>query len=414
MQTKPTDPRQRLITGVFLLMWCLGAVLLGFHVHSQNGWVLGDWMIDYRQGFVRRGLLASVLAPLAHATGLPVAGFIAALLTAVLGACLFLFARVLSGRIKPFWYMLLLLSPAGLIFNVYGASQVGRKELLHFCMLALFVWLLDQRRLNARWALALSAMAAVAALSHEMMLFYVPYFFVAAYWSRQGRQAYVGAGAVAVGSGLAVLALTLFAQPFDGQAFCASLVSDDGAATSMCQGTILWPIQTVAASLADTWLAIGYFQYPLVYGLALMLALAPVLFWLRRYDRAVLQRTWASIGFAVVCSAPLFFLAVDWGRFIQIHLVSCAMVLALLLRKQGSVLEPAALPAGGASGVRVSSPLIPWRSGWAKQLAFGVTLLVGLVWNMPVCCQASVGMGLVEKIGNAQTFMAVVHRYWPQ
>jgi len=54
-----------LITLWAMRMWlgaiCLFAlVLIWRHVDNQNGWVLGDWMIDYRQGFVRRGLSGTV------------------------------------------------------------------------------------------------------------------------------------------------------------------------------------------------------------------------------------------------------------------------------------------------------------------------------------------------------------------
>jgi hypothetical protein len=291
-------------------------------------------------------------------------------------------------------------------------SQVGRKELLHFALLALFVWLLDRRKLNLPWALALGLMAAVAALSHELTLFYVPYFLIAAHWSRQGRPAYVAAFAVVLGSAVAVLSLSLFAQPFDGKAFCASLVAVDGMSTSMCDGTILWPLQTLRDSLADTRLAIDYFQYPSVYGVAVLLALAPIVLWLRRYKVSLLKKAWLGIAFAALLSGPLFMLAVDWGRFIQIHMVSSAMVLVLLLRRQPEQGSMAARSSGMAmTGEATPAPLIAWRHAWLRRGVAGVTLLSALAWNMPVCCQNSVGLGVIEKIGNSRTFMTVVSRY---
>jgi hypothetical protein len=184
----------------------------------------------------------------------------------------------------------------------------------------------------------------------------------------------------------------------------------------LCLGTILWPIQTLKDSLADTQVAIDYFAYPKVYSLAVLLALAPVLLWLRRYDAALFKRAWFGIAAAVLLSLPLFMMAVDWGRFIQIHMVSSAMVLTLLLVRQPRQVTVQGSVAGN-SGQRNSlvppAPLITLRHPWVRRGAAAGTLLFALAWNMPVCCQNSVGLGLIEKVSNSRVFVNVVSRYLP-
>jgi len=87
----------------------------------------------------------------------------------------YFFARILGAIRMPVWYAVLLLSPAGLFFSVYGADQVGRKEILLFASLAVFVWRLingarDSWAIHMLWAL----WGALLVFMHEGAVFLVP------------------------------------------------------------------------------------------------------------------------------------------------------------------------------------------------------------------------------------------------
>jgi hypothetical protein len=87
---------------------------------------------------------------------------------------------------------------------------------------------------------------------------------------------------------------------------------------------------------------------------------------------------------------PLFAVAVDWGRFIQIHLV-LGLVLWLFAAHQGQMASP-------QSEARRRPD---WHWGWSGLMLLGVVSL-GL-WNLPVCCENNVGNGL---IGHVLSFLA--------
>lgn len=384
------DRRQHLVTLACVGAWILALLLLAYQHGVQSGWVYGDWLIDYRQGFVRRGLpgqFTGWIGALLPGGALDYAAVFVALLWSAFLVGLWL---LLSQRQKPIWYLFLFLSPAGFLAYVYGADQVGRKEILLFASLTWFAvvhrWLTSP---PLPVVLLLSCIGIVLTLSHEMAVFYAPYFIIAGYWAGGGRFGGVAGWAMALGLVVGAAMLLAFGQTFDGRAFCSSLVQDESLSSSVCLGTITWPVLTVTASVSDAMKAIDAFDYPRVYTGALALALTPVAFWALASKRSVTRTDMFALSAALVASMPLFLLAVDWGRFIQTHLVLAAVVLALRL------------PAASVGE--------EWRWNWLKGstrwCVVALFALSYLVWHMPVCCQDRVGYGLVDRLGGLQRLL---------
>ncbi|MFT3857044.1 MAG: hypothetical protein QM742_05940 [Aquabacterium sp.] len=385
------DRRQQWIHVAFAAIWILALVFVLRHVQSQSGKHLGDWLIDYRQGFVRRGLPGAVFTPLASAIGWPVWYLPVVLVMGLWAVFLVRLAQLLSPREKPFWYLLLLMSPAGVAFGVYLIGDVSRKELIHLALLAQFTWLLDRRQLSLAWCVVLAAFAAVAGLAHEITVFYAAYFVVAAYWNGGGRPALMAAWAICLACAAAVLCVLYLAVPLDGAAYCRSLMLEQGASARLCEGIVLWDVLTVSGSLAQTISVARDYGYPSLYAAALLMTLGPVGLWMRRYATAQFLRTLVPIGIAVLASLPLFFIAFDWGRFIHVHVVSAALVLTLVLPRK----------AGQLAGQRFQAPppLLSLRRPWVRRGLALATMASALLWQMPLCCQSWVDLGLLDKAG---------------
>lgn len=131
-----------------------------------NGWAMSDWLIDYSQGFVRRGLggrLLQALVANSSATG------VAATISVV---CSLAFATVGTVMLYSFkqrgWCWWLLCSPLLCCLMPY----VTRKDYLLFALLALSLWLLSlpgRRMLRTTAAMALTV---VGILLHEAYFFW--------------------------------------------------------------------------------------------------------------------------------------------------------------------------------------------------------------------------------------------------
>ena len=96
---------------------------------------------------------------------------------------------------------------------------------------------------------------------------------------------------------------------------------DAGLSASICQGVLTFPIDDLHGSLSNTRAIVGQFAYVQTYALGVVLVLLPVL--LAGMAERVPYSFKAAAGVlgCVLWSLPLFAVAVDWGRFIQIHLV---------------------------------------------------------------------------------------------
>lgn len=239
------------------------------------------------------------------------------------------------------------------------------------------------------WAL----WGAALVFMHEGAVFFGAYFVMAAWWvADRHKDTLRSAVGVVMGMLLATALLLLMAEPLNGRAFCASLVTEGRMSVSICDGTIKWPIYTIKESLDNTLLSIGHFDYGSVYGLGLLFAVGPVLFWLC-LDTAQRALNLTKVGLLLMvwaASVPLFLIAVDWGRFVQTHMVLTTLVLALGLPRRVGV-EP----------VVDWAPLMSARWRW---FALALTLATYTLWNLPVCCQSDVGGGLLPKLRAGMDF----------
>lgn len=381
---------RRLWPVYLVLISAVWAALVWRPAWIQNGHISSDWLIDYRFGLVRRGLSGELLWPLQHATGLAVEYWVAIVQLAcfvVLVAGLWWLTR----RVRPplaFW--LLALSPATLAFSFFSEVEAGRKEVLLFALYAVFaVWLVRLRQGAQQaasqsapfWMLPVWGLTVVAAvLMHELLAFYVPWMVALLWCTGAMPRAQRWALSVALlGSAAGALALlAVWGGPLDGARFCRAFVSD-GMSASICRGILVFPITSVAESVTNTRLLASQFGYAQVYAPGLLLALLPVA-WMAWEEGWRVTRRWLLWLLAcLVATLPLFVLAVDWGRFIQIHLVL------------GLLTWAACLTLGAKAEAAPSRPVRR-----ASVLAAAAVCLV--LWDLPVCCETGVGSGVVGQV----------------
>lgn len=335
----------------------------------MRGWILGDWLINYEGGFVRRGLTGQVALLLArpfHTT--PV--LFVVLLYLSLYAVFFLTFRSLASRIAiNLWMLALIVSPATLSFQVLHRGSGFRKEILFIAALSIFVVLLTRGRMSLLvTAACLSGILALITLSHEGLVFYSPYF--AGAFAISGRSALQTAKACLV-------PLLCGAVVF---AVCVGHLGDTETATRICS-SLGYRLQVVPGSTeicangAIPYLAktrteggeealdkIARYGYLQVFPIYLLVALLPavgesVVLVRARMGREV-KILWTTFAFSFVGTLVLFRYAVDWGRWIYIHVVSITLLLLLIeIRRSRRAAEESSPPPDAAPARRIA--------GWA-------------------------------------------------
>jgi len=366
------------------------ATALGFRV--------GDWLVNYESGFVRRGLLGSPIISAATALGTRPEWIVLSLQT-VLYALLFVLLFLLTRQKRPnVWFLAFLFSPAALLFPLYDEAVIGRKDVLFFAAFALYAWWMP-RPASRRASAAAFVLGAAVTLAHEMFFFFTPYFFVMRVFRLEVRLKADTTTAVDLrpdtrsvrlqadpphfapelslfaGALIALLLVATIGADLRGAAQCAGLLAR-GFDKDLCTGIMEYPVSTIGASLRETAATVRAEPYLRDYSIAAALAALPLLPLVGSTGRRVPRTAVLSFLAALVFTLPLFVLVIDWGRLLNIHAMAISVVIAAFLLD-----EPAS--AFGA------------RQVW---LRIAILLIIALYltgWSIRHCCEAPLRGGLL-------------------
>ncbi len=372
------------VAEAFLVLLAAWLLVLGLsNVAHRSDWAMGDWLINYSGGFVRRGLvgaLVRLLVPL-HVPSLWAVLLLQWSLYAVVLGAVWSTVRPLRWSV---WLAALFFSPATLAFALQEPSFAFRKEILYFALLAgvlqRFVRSSARKAVgpapsNAGFSALLCAGCAVCVLSHEALIVFLPYLLAALLLGFEDR-----GRALRCFSAPAVVSLALFAcvSRFPGdaavsQAVCRSLGGElSPPSNGLCGGAIDYLARSPQQAHAEVRRVARSEHYvarmPWLVGLALAPALVGVGSLWRAWPFAarVLLGAMAS---AWPLSTFLFFYGTDWTRWIFIHTFSLFLLL-LFAERVRQCNRPAAVCLAGSAG----------RAVWAAAIV--VTLFYCFGWEL--------------------------------
>ena len=385
----PSATRLRRLLTVYIEAVAFVTLVFAFlNARVAHPWIIGEWLINYSGGFVRRGLLGEGLLLAHHATGLPLIGLTATLQMALYGLFYASLLPLLRGVRWSLPLVALLLSPATLAFTVLDPPTSVRKEVLLFLALSVLINAIVFLRPRA-WqiGLGLSIAGPVVVLAHEGLAAYLPYLcmplLVRSGIGRTVPLLRASARIVALPLLLSALAcaavLTHAGGHEQAQAVCRSIGARlDGQPGGLCNGAIAYLGLSPVQARAETLRAIRFYSYGTRYPLPILLAALPIvlLFATRlradRYDVAT-RRLLSVMAIALLLSLPLFVVARDWGRWIEIH-ATCLLLLFLLMERAPAAPADAALSA-------IDRHHRPWRP--VRVLPLIALALYATCWTLP-------------------------------
>lgn len=170
---------QQSLVNIFLkLCSCLFLLVMGYYYSKgiQKGlhpYTIGDYLINYHCGFVRRGLLGTVFIGISTITGV---GISSILLSSAIIAYLFVFGAILYKSLKhPWLFLLLAFSPFALLFPLNDWGAMGRKEAWLLLLTVLMFWGIP--KVAGIWQMPFILLGcAIGIFIHESFVFlYVPW-----------------------------------------------------------------------------------------------------------------------------------------------------------------------------------------------------------------------------------------------
>jgi len=349
---------------------------------TSLGFRVGDWLVNYESGFVRRGLLGSPIISAATALGAR-PEWIVLSLQAALYALLFVLLFLLARRKRTnVWFLAFLFSPAALLFPLYDEAVIGRKDVLFFVAFALYAWWMP-RPGSRRASAAAFALGAAVTLAHEMFFFFTPYFFAMRLLQAEVRlqadlRRFAPELSLFCGALVALLLVVTIGADMHGAAQCAGLLAR-GFDRDLCSGIMEYPVTTIGESLHETAVTVRAEHYLRDYPIAAALAALPLVPFFGSVRRRVSRTAALGVLAALVFTLPLFALVIDWGRLLNIHAMAISVLTAAFVLDERT--EP-----GSAFGV---------RPAW---LRIAIVLIIGLYltgWSIRHCCEAPLGGGLL-------------------
>jgi hypothetical protein len=360
------------------LVWRQYVMDLRSGAMSSAPFRVGDWLVSYDTGFVRRGFtgLPIIWATRAfHVQPETVIFWVQVALYTLLSLLLFALAR---RRRVNVWFLAFLFSPAGLLFPLYDVAVVGRKDLLFFVVFALYAWWMPRPGRRVTMALTFALGAAVT-LTHELFFFFTPYLFLMRFLDTRSadERRFRPEWSLLAGSLLALLLVSTVGADLHGEQQCAALLHR-GFHEDLCDGILRYPVTTIAASVQDVGLEIRNDHYLIAYPIALLLAVLPLLPVVRLVRPRPSPAFSGGVLAAFVFTLPMFGIVLDWGRLLNIHVMATATVMLAF------VLEERTTP-GAIFGVRL------W---WLRAAIVAAVSVYLTTWSIRHCCLAPFGAGL--------------------
>lgn len=307
------------ITAVYTL-----AFTLAFNL-KDDGYILADWLINYEDGgFKRRGLSGSFFFILQDITGLSLNYIVYFFQFIIISLFFWCYTKLIRYKVTDLLYLSLLLSAIGFVGLLNTVTYVGKKEFIVFLLFTYFVYLLDHDKLSKYKEYIFCLLLFISTLLHEVTLFYVPYFAIALYM-KNGKLEITRYIKFFIAVMLPAAAIVLFGKNVN-EGLSLEILNRRGVFPTY--GIFYWNIderQYIKEHLNEY----------LLYFISLGISVFHIGYYLKYLkERKILYIL--LIG-ALIFSLPLFYLAIDWGRWMYIHMMLMIILFAMMLRKGDSI-----------------------------------------------------------------------------
>jgi len=318
---------------VFMFIYLVKVINVQF-VLRYDSWVMGEWLINYTAGFIRRGLLGEIFLTVdpflnIHITSLVIVT--KAILYIFIGVC---FLWISGGFDKKLGVaeLVLILAPWALMFDLIDIRGSGRKETILIAAFLIFLFIQrfaeKQEKEYSRWAVFwyLVFIFPILVLIHEGFFFFLPFFGLIIFLEDRTSLAYkLRILAIPFLSALFFFLWFYFQNPLDARQanqICLSLtermIDED-----ICIGAV----DALKYSLPEI-PVLNYFKYYLP---SLLLVTIPLLVFGLNTSGLGIKKITLAVFLPLAAILPLFWVSFDWGRWIHVYGM---MILAVVLFKK--------------------------------------------------------------------------------
>lgn len=305
-------------------------------VQLRHGWMIGDWLINYQGGFVRRGLLGEGIFQVAALVDVNPDKIVLTLQTLCYAGYFgfsFLLLRMQKSLLP---YLFLIFSPFLFMFQIHDVAGGFRKEIIFLVLMAFIVWMAKSRptKIFERWFYGLLLLFPALILSHEVIAIWLPLLLIIFLTTVPLTKKRSIILMILLSMSVAAFSLTLL---YRGDAQTAAMIAYSlrDAGYMNLSAAIAALARTPAEGMQFTGHYMERGEYLLYYPQAILIALLAFVPVRKRLVFVLEKRVMLLVLISLLGSVVVMITAADWGRFIYVVLVSMFLLSFLTDEKPG-------------------------------------------------------------------------------
>tara|TARA_B100000900_G_C20569078_1_gene712397 strand:+ start:764 stop:1909 length:1146 start_codon:yes stop_codon:yes gene_type:complete len=322
----------------------------------ENGYIFGDWLINYSGGFTRRGLSGDILLSFTNFFNLDITYLTFFFVTFIYCLFVYVFIKILFRSNIDWIILLMIFSPSTFLFTLYDPLAIGRKEILFFLFFGIYLLCRNYRFFKFLGPL----LSIIIILIHELFAFMMPFFFIARYLNIKNfyYKNYYDELFISFAS-VITLSFVFYFSNADTEIIC-NTIRELSFSSKICLSINDLNLHINNDGIFDTRRYVLDKYYLFYYGLFLLLIIFPIFLCLKNNFKIDLKLIFFFLIFSIFPILILFIIVNDWGRYL--HIFSMFWILLLL-----------------KNNLKITRPE-------KKIFKILIIFLFAISWYMPHCC----------------------------
>lgn len=144
----------------------------------ENGYILGDWVVNYSGGFIKRGFLGHIFFSVAKNFDISIKYIVFIFSSIIHIISIYFFFIIIKNRLSNNLVFIFVLLPSTFLFNFFDPLTIGRKEVLIFFFFSFYFVNLKKIYNKFIYKLSFFFLFLIIILTHELIFFFIPYLFL--------------------------------------------------------------------------------------------------------------------------------------------------------------------------------------------------------------------------------------------
>ena len=345
----------------------------------QNGYILGDWLINYQGGFAGRAFLGELFYLLSKNFNINPINIVFIFSTSCYVLFILLHYQNIKEHLNNIFVLILVLLPSTLLFNFFDPLSVGRKEILLLLLFSLYFFYIKNYYHDNKFKIGFFFISIIFMLTHEILFFYLPYLFALSFiYNKESFGNFLNLKKYTLEiliffSCFLLLVIMLF-YALNTEVICQSLINI-GVGKGVCFGVLSDFNHRRTSIIIPYFIEKNYFTNYFIY---FFLSYIPIVVGILNLKDNFYKKKFFLISlFCLLFTVPFLLIVNDWGRYFFIHFILQSLLFLMMLK------------------IYPKRKIIVFKNTLTKFLLLFFLIIYLGSWHMPHCCNPKLGTGYI-------------------